>query len=177
MNDMTLMTETLKEAASMGEFKRLRHKQEQFCLRYVVHGNGARAARESGYSKKSAASVACDLLQREDVKHYIDVFLSIKRKRNVVSVPFLHAYVMGILKDPDASPSFKLKVAEGLGLKLATLSKDETDPDMKIGEEGFLSITEGVDPAEDSMVYLTDTAMEMIDHVEVKALKTKGDIA
>ena len=37
--------------------------------------------------------------------------------------------------------------------------------------------TEGVDPAEDSMVYLTDTAVEMIDHVEVEALKTRGDIA
>lgn len=45
----------------------LTHKQERFVQRYVVHGNGALAAREAGYSAHTAKEVACENLTKPHV--------------------------------------------------------------------------------------------------------------
>jgi hypothetical protein len=49
-------------------------RQERFALEYSIDGNGAGAARRSGYSKPSARHIAYELLRRpavlERVRHY-----------------------------------------------------------------------------------------------------------
>jgi phage terminase small subunit len=46
-------------------------KQEFFCLEYVKHWNGARAARTAGYSEHSAGNIACELLTKPHIKRRI----------------------------------------------------------------------------------------------------------
>ena len=171
MNDMSLMTEALQEMEANPEFERLRHKQEQYCLRYIQHGNGARAAREAGYSKKTAASISCELQQKPEIQYYINVFRDLKRKRNTITIPFLHTFVMSLIKDEKLSVHFKLKVAEGLGYKLATLEQNPMEGDLGFGEDGYLMQTEGIDPVEDHLVYITDTSPELIAQVEALGIQ------
>ena len=47
-------------------------KQKKFCEEYVVDWNGKRAAIAAGYSKKTATQIAYQILQKEEVKDYID---------------------------------------------------------------------------------------------------------
>lgn len=50
----------------MAKLKNLQH--EKFCHCYLVHFNGARAAREAGYAESSAKVRAVELLKREDIQ-------------------------------------------------------------------------------------------------------------
>lgn len=46
-------------------------KQKKFCENYIWDFNGARAAREAGYSEDSAASIASELLTKPNIQGYI----------------------------------------------------------------------------------------------------------
>lgn len=46
-------------------------KLEHFCERFVVHGNGTRAAIEAGYSKKTATEMAYENLRKPHVSEKI----------------------------------------------------------------------------------------------------------
>lgn len=49
----------------------LNEKQKKFCELYVKYDNGSKAAKEVGY--KSSSSTAAQLLQKEEIKEYIDL--------------------------------------------------------------------------------------------------------
>lgn len=53
------------------ELKNTTYRQSLFCRHYAIHGNAARAARESGYSQKFARQVAYELLNKPHVKEKI----------------------------------------------------------------------------------------------------------
>lgn len=44
---------------------------KNFCDRYLIHFNGAKAAEEAGYSKKRAKVTACELLATAEVQKYL----------------------------------------------------------------------------------------------------------
>lgn len=52
--------------------KELSSKQIAFIERYLVHWNGALAAREAGYGVKAARSMACQLLKDPMIRSYAD---------------------------------------------------------------------------------------------------------
>jgi phage terminase small subunit len=45
----------------------LSHRHHAFIINYVMHWNAARAAREAGYSKRSAGQIGHELLKRHDI--------------------------------------------------------------------------------------------------------------
>ena len=53
-------------------FKKMTVLQQKFADAYADHGNGTRAAKEAGYSERSAHAQACRLLKDADVRAYID---------------------------------------------------------------------------------------------------------
>lgn len=59
-------------------------KQEQFCHEYVVDLKGARAARDSGYSEKTANTIAANLLAKVNIQKRIEYLKTqnIKRVKN-----------------------------------------------------------------------------------------------
>lgn len=43
-------------------------KQEKFCLQYIKHGNGDKAAKEAGYSKTTSRATASKLLTKNNIQ-------------------------------------------------------------------------------------------------------------
>lgn len=52
--------------------RQLNPKQELFCQQYTIHWNATRAAKEAGYSEKSAMELGYQLLQNPSVKSRIE---------------------------------------------------------------------------------------------------------
>ena len=51
----------------------LTDKQKRFVEQYCIHFNGARAAREAGYSEESAKEIASENLTKPNIKNAIDL--------------------------------------------------------------------------------------------------------
>lgn len=56
-------------------------KQERFCLEYLKDLNGAQAAIRAGYSEKTAARIACELLDKTHVSERIAQMKGAQAKR------------------------------------------------------------------------------------------------
>jgi phage terminase small subunit len=52
---------------------KLTNKERIFCHQYVVDWNGARSAREAGYSENSCRQIADQNLSKLHIKQYIDL--------------------------------------------------------------------------------------------------------
>ena len=59
----------------MTEKKKLTAKEEMFCLEYVTHFNGAKAARDAGYSEESAKEIASQNLTKLHIRNKISKLL------------------------------------------------------------------------------------------------------
>jgi phage terminase small subunit len=59
---------------------KLTDKQRRFCEEYVIDWNGTRAAKDAGYSAKTAMEQAHQLLQKTSVKDYIEEIQSDLKK-------------------------------------------------------------------------------------------------
>lgn len=53
--------------------KKLTEKERVFCWRYVVLRNGAKAAREAGYSEKTCYVIASENLTKPHIQQYIEI--------------------------------------------------------------------------------------------------------
>lgn len=62
--------------------KKLSEKQKAFCREYLIDFNGTRAAIASGYSKKTARSVASENLTKPDIQKEIQRIADEKLKEN-----------------------------------------------------------------------------------------------
>ena len=52
--------------------KKLTEKERIFCHQYIIDWNGARSAREAGYSEKTCYVIASENLTKPHIKQYID---------------------------------------------------------------------------------------------------------
>lgn len=52
--------------------KKLTDKQKRFANAYIKHLNATRAAKETGYSEKTAYSIGSELLKKPEIKEYIE---------------------------------------------------------------------------------------------------------
>lgn len=88
---------------------------DEFIKRRCKHGSAKEAAIEAGYSEKTAASIAYNLLQRDDVRDYIQERRS--RLADELREEFLfdaieaREVMNGILKDERAEDRDRLKAA------------------------------------------------------------------
>lgn len=66
-------------------FQGLRLQHQQFVLEYVKDFNGARAAEETKFSKKTARSIASELLTRPDIQTALAEVLHVIHRRGAVA--------------------------------------------------------------------------------------------
>ena len=66
-------SENKKDMSREALESRLPEKRIRFCREYIIDYNGARSAREAGYSEHTARTIASDLLTNTDVKAYIQL--------------------------------------------------------------------------------------------------------
>jgi len=93
--------------------KQLSHKHKTFADEYLRCYSPAKAARKAGYSERSAGSIGYQLMQREDIKEYIEGFMK-SREEAINTVPFdiVITELTEIALDPDAPAREKMKAAD-----------------------------------------------------------------
>ncbi len=60
-------------------------KHERFCQEYIIDLNGAKAAERSGYSKKTARTIANQLLTKLDISRRVAELKEIRSERTVIT--------------------------------------------------------------------------------------------
>lgn len=60
-------------------------KHERFCQEYIIDLNGAKAAERSGYSKKTARTIANQLLTKLDISNRVAELKEIRSERTVIT--------------------------------------------------------------------------------------------
>lgn len=118
---------------------KLTPKQKKFCEYYIQTGNAAEAARQAGYSEKTARTIGSENLTKPDVLQYIAERTAAQEKALVADadevLKFYSAVMRGEKKDQfglDASLSDRLKAADALMKRYAVTSASkatETEDD------------------------------------------------
>lgn len=67
------MAEDIKQYTIEELREKLTEKEHIFCHQYIVDWNGARSARDAGYSEESAKEIACQNLTKLHIKQYIEL--------------------------------------------------------------------------------------------------------
>lgn len=65
----------------MPKMKKFNIKQEMFIKEYIAHGNASEAARNAGYSKKTAAQIGEELLRKPEIKAEINAGIKRRERR------------------------------------------------------------------------------------------------
>lgn len=96
----------------------LTKKQIDFCEYYIELGNATEAARQAGYSKKTAYSVGSENLKKPEVSEYIEKRLAEQRAKRIASadevMQFFTAVMRGEVKDAfDLDPALDTRLAAG----------------------------------------------------------------
>jgi phage terminase small subunit len=109
---------------SASEF--LNEKQKKFCELLVVCGNQAEAAREAGYSERTARSIAARLLTNVNVQKYLEELREKYRKSTGITANKVLNEIAKIgfaeIQMQDIRPADKLKALEKLGQHLGLFS-------------------------------------------------------
>lgn len=109
-------------------------RQRLFAALFVKHGNGAQAAREAGYSRRSARQTAGKLLADPEIQSHIRELMT-DRENNAIAeahevLVFLTSVMRGQVSDSfglDPSLSDRLRAADALMKRLAvTDAKSDT---------------------------------------------------
>lgn len=118
---------------------KLTAKQKKFCEYWVQSGNASKAARDAGYSKKTADSIGIENLGKPAIKAYIAELTSNQDKQRVADasevLEFYSAVMRGQIKDQfglEASLADRLKAGDSLmkryaagGLSAKTTAEDD----------------------------------------------------
>jgi phage terminase small subunit len=109
---------------SASEF--LNEKQKKFCELLDACENQSEAAREAGYSKRTAASIAARLLTNINVQRYLEELRVERRKNTGITANKVLSEIakIGFAEVPmkDIKPADKLKALEKLGQHLGLFS-------------------------------------------------------
>ena len=96
-------------------------RERRFADTYIETGNAARAARESGYSEKTAKSIGAKLLKKDDIRVYVasrlDALEASRTATLAEVIQFLTAVMRGQVSDQfglEASLQDRLKASDML---------------------------------------------------------------
>lgn len=117
---------------------KLTPKQKKFCEWYIKTGNASEAAKKAGYSKKTAARMGSENLQKPVISAYISERIGNQDKELVADADevlrFYSSVMRGEVKDQfglDASLTDRLKAGDSLMKRYAAggSKKQETEDD------------------------------------------------
>ncbi len=97
-------------------------KQKAFCDYYLESLNATEAAKQAGYSEKTARSMGCENLTKPNIKEYIDLRLAEMEAHRVADAEEVLQYLTRVMRgeerdsfDMDPSLQDRTKAAELLG--------------------------------------------------------------
>lgn len=77
---------------------KLTPKQQLFADFYLQHFNGTKAAKQAGYSEKTAYAIAYENLNKPQIKQYIEEKYKAALSVNVASIDETMAYFTGVMR-------------------------------------------------------------------------------
>ena len=113
--------------------KSLTLKQFLFANKYVVHGNGTKAAIEARYSEKSAYAIASENLRKPKIKEAIQSIKDKAMDKLNITVEGVYSNVWEIAnRKDDGVLGHALKANQMLGKDLGVF-KDKSELDVEVG--------------------------------------------
>jgi phage terminase small subunit len=98
-------------------------KQEAFAIEYLKDKNATQAAMRAGYSKKTAASIAWELLEKPDIKQFIGQKQEEALKNATVTVDGIVEQLRAISANPLAKDSDRIRALELIGKYLGMFTE------------------------------------------------------
>lgn len=113
----------------------MNERQRRFCEAYAACGNAAQAAREAGYSEKTARSQGQRLLTDVDILAYVRELQDQAATARVASMKQVKAYWSDVLRDPAEKTADRLRASELLAKSAgAFIHQTPNDGDQLTGE-------------------------------------------
>jgi phage terminase small subunit len=111
-------------------------KQQRFCEEYVIDMNGTQAAIRAGYSKHTAAAIACENLIKPYIRSHIQKLITERNIRIDITVDIVIQEILKIALADKCETTFnKLKALEMLLRYMPVWDKRESEPDMPIQQK------------------------------------------
>lgn len=96
----------------------MNQRRMAFCEAYLVCGNAAQAAREAGYSERTARSAGQRLLTFDDVREYLEQRNEEISKANTADIEEIREFWTATMRDTDEKTGERLKASELLAKTL-----------------------------------------------------------
>lgn len=120
----------------------MNQRKRAFCEAYLISGNATDAAREAGYSPRSARSIGQRLLTFDDVREYLEQRNQEISAANTAQMEEVRQFWTATMRDENMKPADRLKASELLAKTYgAFLERLEVDADVKT-REAMASLTE-----------------------------------
>lgn len=120
----------------------MNQRKRAFCEAYLISGNATDAAREAGYSPRSARSIGQRLLTFDDVREYLEQRNQEISAANTAQMEEVRQFWTTTMRDENMKPADRLKASELLAKTYgAFLERVEVDADVKT-REVMASMTE-----------------------------------
>lgn len=120
----------------------MNQRKRAFCEAYLISGNATDAAREAGYSPRSARSIGQRLLTFDDVREYLERRNQEISAANTAQMEEVRQFWTATMRDENMKPADRLKASELLTKTYgAFLERVEVDADVKT-REAMASLTE-----------------------------------
>lgn len=120
----------------------MNQRKRAFCEAYLISGNATDAAREAGYSPRSARSIGQRLLTFDDVREYLEQRNQEISAANTAQMEEVRQFWTATMRDENMKPADRLKASELLAKTYgAFLERLEVDADVKT-REVMASLTE-----------------------------------
>lgn len=113
----------------------MNQRKRAFCEAYLISGNATDAAREAGYSPRSARSIGQRLLTFVDVQEYLERRNQEISAANTAQMEEVRQFWTATMRDENMKPADRLKASELLAKTYgAFLERVEVDADVKTRE-------------------------------------------
>ena len=120
----------------------MNQRQRAFCEAYLISGNAAEAAREAGYSPRSAKSIGQRLLTFDDVREYLEQRNQEISAANTAQMEEVRQFWTATMRNTAAKVTDRLKASELLAKTYgAFLDRVEMQGDFTL-RESMAALTE-----------------------------------
>lgn len=150
-------------------------KQKLFADLYILYGNATRAAKEAGYSHKSADRTGHDNLKKHEIKSYIDTEMKAKDKKIIADADEVLKFLTDTMRGNYKEETIVIE-ATGDYCSAARIMKKEIQPKDKLNAAELLGkryqiFTEKIKISDDKDIY----TKEEIDEANKKMIEELED--
>lgn len=102
----------------------LTEKQQAFCEHYAACLNATEAAKEAGYSEKTAYSIGAENLRKPEIQKYIQELIRSAQKGRIATIEEVLTYLSDTMRNEQEQTRERTKAAQLLREALADSSDD-----------------------------------------------------